>query len=1205
MSKLRKIFTISVMLMTVLSMSVVVAPTASAAASAGDLIKMDGLSSVYYLAGDGKRYVFPNETTYNSWYSDFSGVVTISQSELESYPLGSNVTVRPGTKLVKITTNPKVYAVESDGSLVWVPDESTASTLYGANWAKRVVDVPDAFWNNYNETSGQVSATAYPEGSLVKFGTSADVYYINADGTARKVATEAAFSANRFKWADVITATIDKPVSGADITGMESVLVDTSSGAGGVAGAGTGLTVALSSATPASATIIANSTATTGNAQALVPFLKLNFTASSDGAVKVTNLKIKRTGISADANLDALYLYEGDDLTSALVDGASVSSNYVTFNNASGLFTVPAGTTKVVTLRGDVVYNIGAGKTVGFTLESASDVTTNGAAVSGSFPAAGNLMSTANTSDLGRLSFTGYTTTPSAANTSLDAGQNNYEVWKFTLQSNEQELALDRIKITAVGSIQSGDLKNFKLVNSGSVIAEVADMNSNYEIDFDLSANPFVITKGSSKVMSLRADIVSGSTREFYMSIQNKQDVIVRDTSYGVLVQPYSINTWSIIMPTSTYDWSIAAGSLSVSKSTDCPNEDVVVDGLNVLLAKYDFRASGEDIKVKNLLVGAYTSGNNGVDNVKVYKDGVQVGSTADIAAGASATTTFTFGSTFIVKAGGTSKVEIFGDAKKADSTSYSNTNTIQIELYTGSSNGQKMSSLGTTAVPAAATIANSLTITSSSLTMTEYSGFADATVVAGTNNARLGSFILAAGASEAVSVSSITVTLDSSPNEVGSVSNMYLKDHATGVQLGDTVVTPSTSNIISVNFTLPVSGTKVIDLYANIISGSNPGNWTANIDADGSGLDTGNAVSATAADIQTMTVGSGALYPANGSQPSSELLLAGTTGNSIAQFSFTAANEGFTIREMKFKTESNFASSVAQITLTYQNEAGTTKTASLPLTASAANSNATATFVGLDFYVPKESSRNIDVSIDTVLQSSSGQTTGNNGKIYLDFDEGFKATGDSGTDVTSLTGQTDDLSNSSMYIVKSKPTVSKVAITGSPSSNSPLFKFKVVSDALGEIELKQVGFTFVTSGASIESVKLYDSASGTALTDTAVTMASTYSIETIIGRGGSTTGYDNARLSGDDDVQRIGTSGKTFDIRGTVTGWGDSGDSITVQLWQDTTATTTAAADTVINGDNHFVWSDLSITGAAHTTATADWTNGYLIKDMNITQDW
>ena len=65
MQKLKKALVVSVMSMTVLSMAVVVAPESNAAV-AGDLIKMDGLSSVYYLAADNKRYVFPNESTYFS-----------------------------------------------------------------------------------------------------------------------------------------------------------------------------------------------------------------------------------------------------------------------------------------------------------------------------------------------------------------------------------------------------------------------------------------------------------------------------------------------------------------------------------------------------------------------------------------------------------------------------------------------------------------------------------------------------------------------------------------------------------------------------------------------------------------------------------------------------------------------------------------------------------------------------------------------------------------------------------------------------------------------------------------------------------------------------------------------------------------------------------------------------------------------------------
>lgn len=120
----------------------------ASAAPNGSLIKSSSNAAVYYLA-DGKRYAFPNEKVFFSWYENFSGVLTISGTELASYPLAGNVTYRPGRWLVKIQTDPKVYAVSRYGSLRWITTESIASTLYGPNWNTKVHDVPDTFFINY------------------------------------------------------------------------------------------------------------------------------------------------------------------------------------------------------------------------------------------------------------------------------------------------------------------------------------------------------------------------------------------------------------------------------------------------------------------------------------------------------------------------------------------------------------------------------------------------------------------------------------------------------------------------------------------------------------------------------------------------------------------------------------------------------------------------------------------------------------------------------------------------------------------------------------------------------------------------------------------------------------------------------------------------------------------------------------------------
>ncbi len=123
-------------------------PAKAADISAGDLIKASQ-PAVYYYGSNGKRYVFPNEKTYKTWYGDFSGVKTITDAELAAIPIIANVTYKAGVKMVKITTDPKVYAVAKGGVLRWIKTESTAIALYGADWNTKIEDIPDAFFTNY------------------------------------------------------------------------------------------------------------------------------------------------------------------------------------------------------------------------------------------------------------------------------------------------------------------------------------------------------------------------------------------------------------------------------------------------------------------------------------------------------------------------------------------------------------------------------------------------------------------------------------------------------------------------------------------------------------------------------------------------------------------------------------------------------------------------------------------------------------------------------------------------------------------------------------------------------------------------------------------------------------------------------------------------------------------------------------------------
>ncbi len=117
--------------------------------------------AVYYLSSQGKRHAFPNDKVYFTWYENFDGVQLVNESQMSQIPLGKNVTYKPGVRMVKFTTDPKVYAVEKNGVLRWVTSEAVAIELYGAAWNTMIDDINDAFHANYRFGADITSSADY------------------------------------------------------------------------------------------------------------------------------------------------------------------------------------------------------------------------------------------------------------------------------------------------------------------------------------------------------------------------------------------------------------------------------------------------------------------------------------------------------------------------------------------------------------------------------------------------------------------------------------------------------------------------------------------------------------------------------------------------------------------------------------------------------------------------------------------------------------------------------------------------------------------------------------------------------------------------------------------------------------------------------------------------------------------------------------
>lgn len=139
-------YTISSLIIAVLLVGAM--PAKAATVPAGSLIR-GSMPAVYYVTADGKRLAFPNSETYFTWYENFSSVKFVSDKELSSYPLVGNVTYRPGTRLLKLSSAATVYAVSHGGVLRPIMTQGAAVFAHGSNWPKLVDDLADAFFVNY------------------------------------------------------------------------------------------------------------------------------------------------------------------------------------------------------------------------------------------------------------------------------------------------------------------------------------------------------------------------------------------------------------------------------------------------------------------------------------------------------------------------------------------------------------------------------------------------------------------------------------------------------------------------------------------------------------------------------------------------------------------------------------------------------------------------------------------------------------------------------------------------------------------------------------------------------------------------------------------------------------------------------------------------------------------------------------------------
>lgn len=1073
-----------------------VAPLTARAATPGELIKGTTLSTLYYYGMDGKRYTFPNEKTYFTWYSDFSSVKTVSDSELSMIPLGGNVMYRPGSRWVKIQTDNKTYAVTPQGQLRWIETEAVAQGLCGSSWNTMIDDVPDVYFPDYQVGASLTSAANGYNGMLVS--NSGNTYLIW--NNAKRMVSSSAFAANRFQTRFVCSGSgvnLSGMTAGTDVMGMESVLTDTAQMGGSVTG---GLSVSLASDTPASATIPAGA--------ASVPFTKLKLMANS-GSVTVNQLVLTLGGVGGVDNLDDVYLYDGYN---RLTDGRSVNSNTrkVTFSGLNLMLN--SGDMKYLTVRADVSdATDNGGDTANFTLVSASDVASS-ATVSGNFPISGNTMSYSAT-PAGEVMIT---ETGSISNPTI--GQKEAVIARFQAEANNEDAWLKQITLNVD---DAADHTNYKLWNGSTMVS--TGMAHGDLVSFTLT-NPLKIEDGDNEKLTLSADIGGQADDKIKVAVEEKADVFAVGGDFGfnlgVDILDYN-DTGSQCTDTGagtecSYT-EIQGGDLTFAFNGPT-SDDIQIDGKDQVLMKFTITAEQMaeikefDVIVEGTdLIGAEAN----LQDITIRRANgtVWMGPEELNELGSDTVQTLTFTDDQTLSAGQSVDLMITADVYNGAVDGEVYNVTIDMDsIVAEDMNGDGLTDI----VPGSDLVGNDMTLSASSMTVSVSTPPSDGSYVKGAQAVSVAGYSFKAGNTSDVKVTDVTFTATGDLNGIpGTVSdnNITVRDNVNSCSLFDSQTgalvdgpesVETTSQVLFENFNWTVKAGETQKLvlkcnFANVDPAGGSDDYAFFIadnddvtseDKDGDDVTetlTAAAFGSLPSTLPVITItGTGTLdVTLDGSTPKSTIVLGASTGIVVAKYKFDANTEPFTVQKLTLRncnaydedgnctdgaetTDPAQDNIAAVLKLSYMDQSGATKTAQGFL------SNGLATFEDLSFYVPTDSTRVLTVMIDTNSVSNTTATSGTPIQLNFEATDGvtdvvFKAVGASSGDSLDESDLDYGIAANKMVVRKTKPTINLAS--GSPSGASipglgEVLRFNVAADSRGFVTLNQVTFK-VTSSAT------------------------------------------------------------------------------------------------------------------------------------------
>ncbi len=805
----------------------------------------------------------------------------------------------------------------------------------------------------------------------------------------------------------------------------------------------------------------------------------------------------------------------------------------------------------------------------------------------------------------------------------------------FTASSTE-DVIIEKIAVVETGTIQNEHLSNFKLKVNDETIGTADSIGTKDLITFVLS-KPYTIEKGQQRTFKIYGDI-SGKARAndtIIIRFDTSSDIRAIGKQYGYPVLP-TIGGLDADGDADTL--TISGGQVTITFNGPIAG-DVSLRGQDQTV--FDFTlASQNEVEIKNLRFHATTTGlesGEGFMDMKVWD--VEKNAVVTSATDVTISTDVTFTDVINMAAGESRRFKVTVDVD-ADNDDGDDILVSLLAFVSGDiKNLDNNTNVATSDIVPNSTIAGNVQDTRvPTVTVQLASTPTSQTYVRGTQKVPLVGFSFRATGGD-VKITSIktTSTAGSGTLGTGEVQSLALYDGETRVSDTKSLDTDLSTTFSNLNITLKKGETKVLTLKGNIDANATNGDtWRFGLvnsnstyitatDVDGnsatisgpSGINTTTAsVVVTVADVGSITV---AKAP-DDEDSEAGIVIAGRE-QTLAKFRFSATNEEMTVNDMQLlvvtsssatATSTGAADEVPRVKL-YDGATQIGTADGYPVTGSGDNSGVV--FVDdLGWKVPKNGSKTLTVK--GALNTNSGGADSGETVFVSVMAAGFDSQGATAKD-TSITAAT----GNRKVVYKTKPTISLPTQSYNLRSGNaqPVFAFKIDADSAEQISWKKIQLNVAMTDATMSSLSSVPGTTGTiTIKRIAPSVSSNLDIASAIsGNAVASTTAQNATITGGNSgyvtiilttAEEIAAgSSKTYEVAlpfadlSTAAGASPNA-SVRLFLTESAviTATTVNGAETSTHdGQPSFIWSDHSVTDTAHSETTADWFNGYYVKDL------